>query len=231
MHPVLDVFRNAAAMGRYSAGTGHAAPGRRGRITDAIARTSAGLCQRRIRQGRPDCGCRRRTRRADLSRPRLSVPGFRLEPRHHDRRLGHATDGTRFGPARTEGLFRYLRRRWRRRRSGWRLWRRATDQQERRDHHASEASRPAWNLRPTGAGSGSRCSRPECAGKIWIGLFISQLRSARDREPRPGPRAQCRARTSSRPRGFLRPRGCDIDVGPPCPLVSMAMELLMVLPA
>ena len=63
-----------------------------------------------------------------------------------------------------------------------------------------------WNLRLTGAGSESRCSRPECAGKIWIVLFISQLRSARDREPRLGPRAQCRARTWSRPRGFLRPR-------------------------
>ena len=77
---------------------------------------------------------------------------------------------------------------------GWRLWRCATDQRERRDHHACEASRPAWNLRPTGAGSGSRCSRAgrvELAGDvaakeprlvllvlIWINERFSELRHA-----------------------------------------------------
>ena len=60
------------------------------------------VMQRCIREGWRDRGCRWRSRCPDLSRPRLSVSGFRIRPRRYDRRLSHATDGTCFGAARTK---------------------------------------------------------------------------------------------------------------------------------
>ena len=110
MHPVLDAFRNAAAVGRYSAGLAtlllvvgaglptpsHAqAPG-----YVSVVFAKAGLV---VGAGGGRGVLTYRGRDYPFRVSGLSV-GLTA------RRLCHATDGTRFGLARTEGLFRHLRR-------------------------------------------------------------------------------------------------------------------------
>jgi len=62
-------------------------------LADAVVRASSGLCSCHICEGRFVSPAPAEDACPDVPRSRLSVSGFRLEPRCNGRRLRDATDG------------------------------------------------------------------------------------------------------------------------------------------